>query len=181
MPLMALVFTWDYKTGFLIFSCPDLGLKALQGWMINKQINSYSQQAKDHHSHTSFWVAVLSQAMESLKGKKSAAAKPPAVRAASVLVSIWLQHARRGNAWSHWHQPTRGQFSWHSTELTGKKRVLHSSALLPSQMESPLLGREDNPVGGVWENSLNTKQAGGFTILISPRPHSYCPKAEMLL
>lgn len=76
------------------------------------------------------------------------------MRVACILVSIWLQHARRGNAWSHWHQPTKGQFSWHSTELTGKRRVLHSSALLPSQMENPSLEREDNPVGLVWKNSL---------------------------
>lgn len=88
---------------------------------------------------------------------------------------------RRGNAWSHWHQPTRGQFPWHSTESTGNKRVLHSSALLLSQMENPRLGREDNPVGLVWKNTLNTMQAGGFTIPICPRAHSHCAKAEVLL
>lgn len=150
--------------------------------MGDKQANKFLQPTSKGSSHPQcFWAWVLFQAIESLKEKKSAAAKPPAVRRACVLVSIWLQHSRKGNAWSHWHQPTRGQFSWHSTELTGKKRALHSSALLPSQMENPRLETEDNPVGLVWKNSLNTVQAGGFTIPICPRPHSHCSKTEVLL
>lgn len=150
MPLIALVFTWPHKTGFLIFSCPDLVLKVLQGWVINKQINSYGQQAGIVTDTLLLSLSIIT-GHQNFKGNKVSCSRTTAVNAACVLVSIWLQHAERGNACSHWQQPTRGQFSQHSAELAGKKCVLHSSVLLPSQMENSPLGRQVNAVGIVWE------------------------------
>lgn len=117
-----------------------------------------------------FWVWVLSQAIRTLKGTKSAAAAP-LLWTRRVLASIWLQDAERGNACSHWHQHTRGQFSQHSAELAGKKCVLHSSVLLHSQMENPPLERWVNAVGIVWETSLRTTWDRWTAVRVHPRSH----------
>lgn len=49
--------------------------------MINRQINCYSQQARDHQRHTAAELGVIS-GNQNFKGKKAAAAKLQAVKAA---------------------------------------------------------------------------------------------------